>query len=432
MKPGGIDRDQPEYVTRLPDIWQCFLAAVLLRLAYLFAMRTPFLPFDRSAYWTLASSLLLNGSLADGDMPVTDFEPLYPIFLAATRLLSGNSALIVQVIQLVIASIGAIYLYRLADVLTGNRQIALIAASLYALDPLLIRQAAAPAESALFTTLLIAFTYSFVTAATAARMALAGLALGLVVLTRTMTLPLAGFAAAMLMARRRWSWALALALPILLLLLPFCIRNWSVNGSVWPTRSGLNLYIGNSPYTAALLPDYDLDILQEQAAVVERGLVHLSVGSPEFNHAADELLTSQALDYIREDPIRALRQKAINAAYFFSPRLVPFYVTGPDTRAVINQAGHLVVENPVRRPVVEHVAYSAFYAPVLVAALAGVYLRRRDFRRDAILWCVVANFVFIYALYFPATRYRAPMEFVLLLYAAVPLGRRDDARRGRD
>ena len=108
MKPGGIDRDHTEHVARLPNIWQCFLGAVLVRLAYLFAMRTPFLPFDRSAYWTLASSLLLNGSLADGDMPVTDFEPLYPIFLAATRWLSGNSALIVQVIQLVVASIGTI------------------------------------------------------------------------------------------------------------------------------------------------------------------------------------------------------------------------------------------------------------------------------------------------------------------------------------
>jgi hypothetical protein len=423
MKPGGIDRDHTEHVARLPNIWRCFLGAVLVRLAYLFAMRTPFLPFDRSAYWTLASSLLLNGSLADGDTPVTDFEPFYPMFLAATRWLSGNSALIVQVIQLVIASIGTIYLYRLADVLTGNRQIALIAALLYALDPLLIRQAAAPAESALFTTLLIAFTYYFVTAATAASMALAGLALGLVVLTRTMTLPLAGFAAALLIARRRYSWAVALALPVFLLLLPFCIRNWSVNGSVWPTRSGLSLYIGNSPYTATLLPDYDLDILQEQAAVIERGLVRLSGDSPEFSHAADELLMGHALDYIREDPIRTLRQKAINAAYFFSPRLVPFYVKGPNTRAVINQAGHLVVEHPERRPIVEHIAYSAFYAPVLVAALAGVYMRRRDLRRDAILWCVVANFVFIYALYFPATRYRAPMEFVLLLYAAGTLNR---------
>jgi len=407
-------------VTRLPGVWQCCLVAVLVRLAYLFAMPTPFLPFDRSAYWALASGLLLNGSLADGGRPVTDFEPVYPVFLAATRWLSGNSALTVQVIQVVIASIGTIYLYRLADALTGNRQIALIAALLYALHPLLIRQAAAPAESSLFTTLLIAFTYYFVTAVGAASMALAGLVLGLLVVTRMMILPLAGLAAALLMARRRYSSALALALPVVLLLLPFCIRNWSVNGSVWPTRSGVNLYIGNSPYTAALLPDYDLDILQEHAAVAG-GLVSLSSDSPESIQAADELLTGYALDYIRAHPIRTLRQKAINAAYFFSPLLVPFYVAGPDTRAVIDQTGHLVVENPERRPAVEHIVYSAFYAPVLIAALAGVYIRRRDFRRDAILWCVVANFVFVYTLYFPATRYRAPMDFVLLLYAAVSL-----------
>lgn len=399
-------------------IWQCFFAAVLLRLAYFVAVQTPFLPFEKSAYWGLASSLLLNGSLVDGGNRVTDFEPLYPIFLAATRLLTGDSALIAQMVQAVTASIGTIYLYLLADVLTGRRQIAVIAALLYALDPLLIRQAAAPAESALITTLLIAFTYYFVAGATTAKMALAGTALGLVVLTRMMTLPLAGFAAALLITHRRFRAALALALPLFVLLLPFLIRNWSVNGSLWPTRSGLNLYIGNSPYTAALLPDYDLDILQEQAAVI---VLPFSRDSPDFSRAADELLARHALDYIREDPVRSLRHKALNALYFFSPRLVPYYLAGPDTRIVTNQSGHVVVENAERRPAVEHVAYSAFYAPVFLAALAGIYVRRRNLRRDAILWCVVANFVVIYTLYFPATRYRGPMEFVLLLYAAVAL-----------
>ena len=81
----------------------------------------------------------------------------------------------------------------------------------------------------------------------------------------------------------------------------------------------------------------------------------------------------------------------------------------------------MIVENPRPRPRIEVLAYSAFYTPVLLAALIGIYLRRRDLlRRDAVLWCVIGTFAAIHALYFPATRYRAPVEFVLLFYAAAP------------
>lgn len=121
-----------------------------------------------------------------------------------------------------------------------------------------------------------------------------------------------------------------------------------------------------------------------------------------------------------EDPLRTLRQEALDIFYFFSPRLVPLHIANSDTRAVI-RSGHVIVENPQRRPRIELVSYSAFYTPVLLAALIGIYVRRRDRSRDAMLWCIVANFIAIHALYFPATRYRAPMEFVPLFYAAAAL-----------
>ena len=69
------------------------------------------------------------------------------------------------------------------------------------------------------------------------------------------------------------------------------------------------------------------------------------------------------------------------------------------------------------------VIYAVSYTPVLALAIAGVWLRRRDIRRDAILWCVVVTFVAAHALYFPTTRYRVPIEFVLLFYAAVAIER---------
>ena len=404
-----------------------FVLAALVRLMFMLVVRPPF----DTLYWDLSTSLLRDGTLAINGTRSTTFEPLYPFFLAALRLLSSDHVVVVQVLQAVIASLGAVYMYRLAQALTGQWQVAAIAASLYAIHPLLVRQAVAPSDLTLATTLLVVFAYYFVTGVTTAGMALAGSVLGLVVLTRAMTLPIAALAVALLVAERRFRAALALTAAVAVLVVPFLVRNQSMNGSWWPTRSGVNLYIGNSPYTAALLPNDDLDILEAQAGALVGGeLSHFADGSAEFERAADQLLTKHAMNYMAAHPLRTLRQRMLNGLYFFSPWLVPFDVATAETRAVIEPSGRVVVMNAQPRPRFEVISYGVFFAPILVAAIIGVYLRRRDLRQDAVLWCIVATFTAIHSLYVPATRYRAPMEFVLLFYAAVaiqhgmPRGRR--------
>ena len=80
--------------------------------------------------------------------------------------------------------------------------------------------------------------------------------------------------------------------------------------------------------------------------------------------------------------------------------------------------------NAVARSRVETVSYSVFYAVVLAAAVAGIFARRRALLRDdAMLIWILGTFALIHAVYFPATRYRAPVTFILLFYAAVALDR---------
>ena len=403
----------------MSQVFGLYVIAVLVRLAYLFAARPAF----ETLYWSLSTSLLLEGSLSLIGRPATDFEPLYPLFLAAARLISQDQPLVVQVLQVATASLGAVFLYRLAHVLTGRHEIAAIAAALYAFDPLLIRQAGAPADLALTTTLLVVFAYCFVSATTTFDAALAGAVLGLVILTRMTALPIALLAFMILAAERRIRAAVTMMIVIVALLAPFVMRNWAVNGSLWPTRSGLSLYIANSPYGEAMVPDHDVDLLQEHAGgIVETELAHLADNPAVFERAADEVLTKHAVEHMLERPLRTLRNKALNAVHFLlSPRLAPLYIASPDTRAVFDSSGRVTVENPQPRPLVEVVVYFAFYTFILSAALVGVYVRRHDMRRDRILWSIVAAFVAVHALYFPATRYRAPMKFVLLFYAAVGL-----------
>jgi hypothetical protein len=395
-----------------------FVAALILRLAYL-AMFRP--PFD-SVYWELATSILQNHSLTINRTPLIDFEPLYPLFLAATRLLVGDDPLKSQVGQATVASLGTIFVYRLAIALTGRSGLATIAATLFACHPLLVRQASIASDLWLATTLVVAFAHLFVWASSPRRMAIAGFALGLVLLTRSMTLPLLVFAPLVLLSQRRVKEAACVTLVAGLVFTPYVVRNRIVSGSWTPTRSGLNLYLGNTPYTAALLPAYDLDLLQDHAHVLlSQQRWRLESGSAQYASAANQFLTEQARTHITDDPFRAARNMALKAIYFFWPVLVPYYVAAADTHLVVDQSGEILVRNASPRPKVEVITYSLFYIPVLLTGVAGVYLRRGEWRADAILWCTVATFVGVHALYFPATRYRAPIAFVLLFYAAVAL-----------
>jgi hypothetical protein len=400
--------------------WQLFALTAVIRLAYLFI----FHPSFETVYWALSTGLLHDCSLAvDGNF-ITDFEPFYPVFLALTRWLFGDHALIVQVFQTLIASLGSVFLLRLAQLLTSSTMVAVTSALLFAVDPLLVKQASGASELALATAMVLAFAYCFTGATTIIGMSLTGGLLGVLILTRSMTLPIVLCAISILAIERRRKAAIACAVGVLVVVAPLVLRNQSVNGSWLPTRSGMNLYLGNSPYTAMLLPGDDPDVLQEYVwTFVENKLPNLPSGSPAFNRAADELLTGLALKFAVEHPLETLGQKGLNILYFFSPWLVPLRPASAETRAVIDRSGRLVVENARRRSFMEIASYFAFTMVLLPAASVGFCMRRHDWRRDAILWSIAAVLVLVHVVYFPATRYRAPMEFVLLFYAAVGLAR---------
>lgn len=402
-----------------------FCLAALPRIIYLLA----FAPPVESAYWALAGNIVKAGSLALAGVKTTDFEPLYPVFLAAARFVARDRALVVQLLQIAVSSIGAVFLYRFALTLSGNARAAMTSGALFAFHPLLVRQAAAASDLALVTTLLVVFAYAFVSIRNAAGAAIAGACLGLAVLTRSMVLPVLVCGLAILIWESRHAAAAAFVLAALLLVTPFAIRNHSLSGSWLPTRSGMNLYIGNSPYTDALLPDYDLDLLQDSAhALFARERQEVSDAAPEYAAALDRFLTKRALSHMRERPLRTLERKLLNVVYFFSPRLVPYQIATADTRVVIGPDGQITVQNSASRPRVEVFAHALASSSILLTALAGVWLRRHDLRRDAILWAIAATFVGVNALYVPATRYSAPMQFVLLFYSGVALARVVQAR----
>ena len=377
--------------------------AALPRAVYLFVHP----PAAHSVYWALSDDVLRNGSLAIAGQPTTMYEPLYPMFVAAARIVLRAPAL-VDLLQVLVAAIGVAFLYRLTAALTDDARVAVAAAALYAIDPLLVREAVGRSDSALFTTLLIAFAAAFVTADTQWRVGLAGLCLGLATLTRTTAAPLVVIAPAILASRGARRSAVALFIVAAAIALPFTLRNHALNGTWWPTRSGVNLYIGNSARTSEVLPRDDLDLLQRDAAAAIRAKAPALESLPPLDQEreTDRFLTREALAFMTAHPAETFRRKVLNVWYLLSPAVVPYRALNPETGV------------PQDRPRAEIAIYAVSTSVVLILAAFGVYRRRFCWRADAILLAIALVIAAVNVVYVPATRYRAPMEFVLLFYAA--------------
>jgi hypothetical protein len=393
-----------------------FALAAIPRVLYLAIARPPFELY----HWTVADALVQHGYIGDEAGPSTQFDPLYPVFLAIGRFAFGDRPVAIQFLQIGVDSLGAVALYRLTAYLTGVQRTALLAAALYGAYPLLIRHAVVGDDGALLSVLLIAFACAAVSGRSAPGAAFAGIWIGLAVLTRAAVAPVALFATIVFAATRAPATALAFSMAVTAVISPWVVRNYTTNGALWPSRAGENLLHGNSTYTAALLPEHNLDALGEhyRRLVAERrpDLLERSAEA-----SLDRYFGTLAWQDITARPGQAVKLGVAKAAYFFWPRLVPARIWTPDTHVTPLGNGRMRVDNSPSRPTHEQVVYMASYGLIAAAALAGIWRRRTILEQDVFLWCIVGSFVSIAVIFFPATRLRVPMEFVLLFYAAVAL-----------
>jgi hypothetical protein len=328
----------------------------------------------------------------------------------------------VQLAQVAVASLGPVLLFRLTLSLTGARLPAIIGALLLCVHPMLVRHASSATDSALTSVLVLAFAAASVNLSNHAAALKSGLWLGLAVLSRTTLMPLTFIVAVVQMLRGKVVEGAIVVVVAAGVLTPWMVRNYRVNGSWLPTRSGINLYIGNSPYTAALFPEHDLDLLEAPAyELALRARPDIAPGDPDYVVKIDAYLTRISVDRMLQSPLRTAKQKIENVAYFMSPYLIPHHVAAAQTRLHFESPATVSVENFVVRPWFQIVIYFVFTAFVMVAALIGVYLRRHAIGAEAMLWAVAVTVVCVHAVYFPASRYRAPMSFVFLHYAGIAL-----------
>ena len=214
-------------------------AALVLRLAYVFFYGADPLNPDSLNYLAIAKNLLASGSFSlDGIAPTMSRAPGYPLFIAATGLLTGGVNIkAVLAAQAVLDSATAVYVLLLAARFVPAGW-ALAAGLFYALHPVFTGFSGMLLSESLFMHFWLLFLLSFRRGLEDGRLtpwALAGLALALGVLTRPahMFYPLP---AAFLLAIRRPGLKAAVAGFAIFLaaaaatMTPWVIRNYRVSG----------------------------------------------------------------------------------------------------------------------------------------------------------------------------------------------------------
>lgn len=400
-----------------------FLLSFIPRAAYFFflgGVKSAPLP-GSNYYWSLSENLLRHGILGLGGVRSTAYELLYPLFLALSRWLVRDYFPLVILIQIAIASLGVVYFYKLCLRLSGKKSVAWMGSLFYSFYPYSLRQAGAIIEVPILTTLLILSACLYCRATNIRHFAVAGAVLGLTLLMRLAVLPVFLLASTLLFFKGHLKHAFVFIASALLLLFPFLLRNYPLNGSIQLTRNGLNFFEANCEYTDKVLPDYSTDLLTPYAFKLlrqEKGESLLS------EKEIDKFFMEKAVAFIQANPLRTLRTRLLNVVYFFHFRIVPFYPMRENTRLILVKGDNFRVEGISRRSQLHEWAHSLAYGFIFLTALCGQYLRRDQLlRQDAFLLFIVLGFVAVYSLYFPSTRLRMPMEFVLMFYSAFAVNR---------
>jgi hypothetical protein len=171
------------------------------------------------------------------------------------------------------------------------------------------------------------------------------------------------------------------------------LRNVFVLGAPIPlsTSTGVNLLIGNNA-TATGTSGVDVDI---------SGPLNAAYDMTEVER--DEFLRSTALDWIRDHPLDSVMLYVAKVANYFSPYNEPVTASGG-------------------APTQRMVAYVSF-AVLVILVLARIYFRRRlpiGYTERVFLALFIVN-AFVMAVFFTRTRFRQPLDNILVIEAAVAI-----------
>jgi 4-amino-4-deoxy-L-arabinose transferase-like glycosyltransferase len=348
--------------------------------------------------------------------------PLYPLLVYIVLRWASEPAVTLGLAQALIGGLMAVLMYLLIREL-ANRSTALLSASLTAIYPVFLVQAARPLPTTLVGCLITAVmtTTVFLRHRGYGCSLALGLALGLAALARTTMLGLIPIVILWLRLNRRdvstpWR-KLGIALVVAALVIsPWLIRNYCVFGKwVFSTNAGITFWNGNNPFTTGSGWDVYIERLRQYS------------GHPFPNYPAHGIVTPRPYPLPKEleTQVGQLDELELDRRLFQAG--IAFIQTQP--RLWLSLTVQKLVSFWLFRPNIGAVRYlydpkwvlpyQVLYSLLLPLAAIGIILSFKQWRMYSLLYTCFAYFVGVYVAFNVVTRYRFEIEQFLLFFASL-------------
>lgn len=374
--------------------------AALARMAL--ALSHPFFFPDSADYDALGRALAHGSDYVAGGMYASRM-PGYPLYLAACYRVCGDSARAALVIQALIGGATAVWVYLLCA--GWDRRCGLVAAALFAVDPLSVAFSGALLSETLFTFFMLGALVALqrIGQLTCRRVYGWGLWLAAAWAAAVYLRPSVLWCAVPIVGWQVWhAWRgrdglragtgarlVALTLTAYLItaltLVPWWERNYTRFHTGYfrmTTLDGKFLYESLSPQTNGI-PALEKIVTPPDMAAMNEG------------EQADEF-KRRAWGFARADPWREARLALVKAGRTWNP--------------LLNAAEY---QSPVAQSVL-----ALWHVPLYLLAVLGVYLMRRSWWDLGILLWPMAYFTGVHMVYLGSVRYRVPLMPLICILAA--------------
>lgn len=429
---------------------------VLLLFPSVFAFEQTGTIHGSASFDQYAVNLLETGvyGLTPGE-PDAILPPLYGYVLAGVYGIFGRGSLQVGVLHIVLDLISITLLADIARRLLHHRHmvrygdwVGWLAGVFFAGYPYLIFQNLTLIDTPLFIALMHTFVWLIVLLRERSSMdstawglaLLAGLALGVGTLTRPVLPLLALLIPFWFIARCSLGSTIVRLLPVAgiaaLTLVPWIVRNQGVYNTFVPmsVTTGSNFYQGNNP---DVIPFLRVGYDPQWTAPDPGAILAADSNSPE----ADRERFALGVQFLRENvdliPELAWTKFLAHWSIDIFPRLNPTVSDVPlidyqgETTITIQPDGAIDVTGvPKGDPVTAYSGseFSAgrfvhryYFGALLVLSVVGWFLTLGQWREVSLLWLVQISMTIAYVIFHPSTRYRAPTDPLLFIFAAAAL-----------
>lgn len=340
-------------------------------------------------------------------LPTSFIPPVYPLLLAFTRIVAGESSpLLLQGIQIIVSCLTILFLYGLVITLGGSQRQGLLAALLGALYPPYISYAVDISTTTLetfFITLGIWMAVRTAKERSLGNAVICGVSLALATLTRPTWLSLIPLIPIWWFGYfwKKWGlWfksTLAMGLAAIIVLSPWIYHNYRTHGAlmITSTNGGLNFWIGNN---AKATGEYIFP------TIIDDALVKSTLNLSEYER--DRFFYQQGWQFIRQHPDQFMKLAGRKLLYFIFFR--------PNIGSSVQAAGYQLFD-------LVKLGFIATWLAMLPFAVLGLFSGGKKWREYSLLILIFIVQALITMLYFSGTRFRTPIDGLVIIWVVFGL-----------